>query len=447
IQGVQTPFSWSVWNHGMEVSTRLAFGKLGILDREEVPVPGAVSDRMSGIFYGRAAGNVNFFRALGDRMPGGSADVLEQKVFGEVSGTSTLCKPGGIGRAAQIAWRFPLAAFRSTGLLRAMLAEHHHWWRASVFDNPPTTLEGAQRLMREGAERFAAADVEHAIVSMLVPQFLESLTALADRATGQPELGMNLATGFGGMEETRIITDVWRAARGEVTLQAFLAEHGFHGPNEGRLDTHSWREDPAPVRAMIAGYTERGTRDPREREREQTALREATARRVKAGLPATRRGAVGVTMKLAKNFLIGREIGKAAFLHGLDGARCGARVAGRILTERGLLEDPEDIFFLTLEEATGPPTAAFAGRAAERKANHERYLRLELPPAWDGRPAATEHTTAAAGTASNGARRVTELNGIGVVGGKVTGRARVVADPTTADFEPGDILVCAMTDP
>jgi pyruvate,water dikinase len=135
-------------------------------------------------------------------------------------------------------------------------------------------------------------------------------------------------------------------------------------------------------------------------------------------------------------------MGKAAFLHTLDGGRCGARVAGRILVERGLLADPEDVFFLTLDEVTGTPDASFLEKTAERKANHERYLGLELPRAWNGVP---EPIVVQA--PESDADRVTRLQGIGVVGQKVIGRARVVADPSAVEFEDGDILVCSMTDP
>jgi pyruvate,water dikinase len=41
----------------------------------------------------------------------------------------------------------------------------------------------------------------------------------------------------------------------------------------------------------------------------------------------------------------------------------------------------------------------------------------------------------------------TALRGVGASSGTVTGRARVIADPTTAHIEPGEILVAPTTDP
>jgi phosphohistidine swiveling domain-containing protein len=148
-------------------------------------------------------------------------------------------------------------------------------------------------------------------------------------------------------------------------------------------------------------------------------------------------------MRMAASIILAREIGKASFLHALDGARCAARAGGAVLAERGVLADPEDVFFLTIDEFTGKPQPSFADTVAERRANHERYLGLELPPMWTGEPEPIEITPEA--LIGNG--NVQRLQGIGVVGDQVTGRARVIRDPGTADLEPGDILVCSMTDP
>jgi pyruvate,water dikinase len=326
-----------------------------------------------------------------------------------------------------------------------ILERQRSWWRRTTVENPPQSLEQAQHLLRDAAVRFADVCVEHTIVSMVGPQLLEALTALAVEATGEPGLGTELATGYGGMEETAIISDLWSAAQGHLDVAEIQRRHGFHGPDEGRLDTRSWREDPTPVEAILRGYRKREVADPRRRERDQIARREATAARVLAGLPAWKRPQAKLAMKLASIYIPAREMGKAAFLHTLDGGRCGARVVGRILAERGLLADPEDVFFLTLDEATGTPDSSFLEKAAEREANHERYLGLELPRAWNGVPEPI--VVVPADGASKTTEKVTTLQGIGVVGQKVTGRARVVSDPAAVEFEDGDILVCSMTDP
>ena len=442
IQGVQTPLSWAFWNYGMEVACRRAFGAMGVLARSQVPTPPASDERMSGIFFGRAAGNIDFFHMVGDSMPGSSGDLIEEKLLGQRPAVPSRQSPRYYLIYPRVMAKLPVAAWKAPRVLPGILEEYRAWWRNVALDNPPPDLETAQLLVRESAERFADVGDPHTIVSLLGPQLLERLTGLAEEATGDPALGMDLATGFGGMEETQIISDLWAASKGELDIPEIQRRHGFHGPDEGQLETRSWREDPAPIEAIIRGYTDQGIADPREREREQIARREEASRQVLEGLPAWKRSGARLTMRLAATYIPARELGKASFLHAIDAARCSARIGGGILAERGLLDDPEDVFFLTLDEFTGTPDSSFVEKVAERRANHERYLKLELPPRWQGPPEPIE-ITPDAGEGDG----VTRLEGIGVVGQVVTGRARVVHDPATAEFEEGDVLVCKTTDP
>jgi pyruvate,water dikinase len=440
LPGVQTPLSWGVWNYGMEIAIRRAYGELGVLSRAEVPVPSRIDDRVSGIFYGRAAGNVGFFRLIGDRLPGSSGDVIEEKLFGSLAGTPTRPPRSVMLRYPVILAKMPRALWRHTRELPGMLEQYRAWWREATIDRPPQDLAATQRLIRDSADRFAAIGVHHTIVTILGPQLLQGLADLAEAATGDRALGAELATGFGGMEETAIIEDVWSAAQGRLSVSEIQRRHGFHGPNEGRLDTHSWREDPTPIEAVMRSYAKGDVADPRARERAQIARREEAQRRVLAGLPAMKRGGAKLTMKLASIFLPAREVGKASFLHTLDGARCAARAGGSILADQGFIAHPEDVFFLTFEEFTGPPDRAFAELVAERRENDARYQAQTLPPMWTGDPQPVPIVVAEA-------QDVSRLEGIGIVGGTVTGRARVIGDPATAELEPGDILVCATTDP
>jgi phosphohistidine swiveling domain-containing protein len=442
IQGVQTPLSWSVWDHGMERATRRGFGAMGLFTRDEVPVPDSVDERASGMFYGRAAGNVGVFRLVGDRIPGSSGDIMEEKVFGNPATGPPQSKPLAIkARYPLVLAKFMQAGWTSSRVLPGKLEDMRAWWRQATLDGPPADLEAAQRLMIESVERFEDVDLHHCVVSVIAPGMLEALAKLADDAVGDPSLGPVLASGFGGMEETKIISDVWAASQRRMDVAEILRRHGFNGQDAGKVETISWREDAAPIEAMIRGYRDQELGDPLEREREQTRLREEASERVLTALPRVKRGGARMQMKLAGRFLLAREQGKAAFLHTLDGARCAARAGGAVLAERGFIDDTEDVFFLTVDEFIGAPDESFADLVAQRKSDHERYLRLELPAMWTGEPEPVE----IASTSQNGG--VDRLQGIGVVGKRVTGRARVVTDPAAAELEPGDILVCSMTDP
>jgi phosphohistidine swiveling domain-containing protein len=449
IQGVQKPLGWAMWDLSMEASIRLAFGALGVLARSEVPVPESSDERLSGIFFGRAAGNVDVFHLLGDRMPGSTGDGLEEKLFGkEPDPDGPARKPlAAYKRYPIVAASMPRAARRSAKVLGPMRAEYREWWQRAVLDQPPRDLAGAQRLYAEAADRFVEVGKHHALVSLLANALLEQLDAIATQATGDASLAMNLATGYGSMEETELIEDLWLAAHDRLELDEVVRRHGYHGPDEGELSSRTWREDRSPLESIIRNYTRNDLQNPRDREARQIARRRETELRVLSGLPAVKRPGAKLTMRLASVYIPLRELGKASFLHCLDAARCAARVGGGELVRAGVLADPEDVFFLTGEEFLAGPDASIQGAIAERTERHRRYRTLELPPSFTGPPAPIPIGVPEPALAGSETRAVTELHGIGIVGEKVTGRARVINDPNDADLEPGDILVCVTTDP
>jgi pyruvate,water dikinase len=467
IQGVQKPLGWAIWNLSMETCNRIAFGRLGIFPRSQVPVPENADERISGIFFGRAAGNINTFRLIGDLMPGSSGDILEEKLFGKEPPVG-----GHTGKPLSARRRYPLVAagmtreaLRTPKLLPPMRAAYREWWQTSVLDAPPQSLEQARALYRDAAQHFIDVGVLHTTATLLASALLDSLSDLADAALGDRAVAMELATGYGGMEETELIEDICAAADGRIDLAGVVRRHGYHGPAEGELSSHTWREDPAPLESMIEQYKRNSVASPSAREERQAERRRAAEARVLSALPALKRPGARLTMRIAGRYIPLREVGKAAFLHALDAARCAARVGGEELARTGVLADRSDVFFLTGEEFLGEQSGDLQALVEERKQRYERYQLLTLPPEWSG-PAVpvlidepvAEFAGDLAGSAlddagSPEAARQTprsgewELQGVGVVGERVTGRARVVHDPLDADLEPGDILVCATTDP
>ena len=103
-----------------------------------------------------------------------------------------------------------------------------------------------------------------------------------------------------------------------------------------------------------------------------------------------------------------------------------------------------DARYHTYDELLGPLNGRFTDAVAERKERQARYRALALPPEWTGNPVPI---VIGAGSAAMGTAPRGDVKGIGVVGGEVAGRARIVRDPGRADLLPGDIMVCPTTDP
>jgi pyruvate,water dikinase len=450
VQGVQTPLGWHIWNIGIEVSIRRSFGAIGVLSWREVPMPTSSERRFCGIFFGRAAGNVSMFHDVGDRLPGMSGDLLEEKLFGNEPAPGRARRKPLIARRRYpiVAVSMPVAVRHAWRELPRLRGQYRERWQRSVLDAPPWTLAEAQALYSVACDEFIRVGEPHSTVSMVASGLLDALGDLAERACGERALASDLATGYGAMEEVELIDDLWSTSQGRMRLDDFIRLHGYHGPDEGDLRSRTWREDRRPLEAIVRAYQRTDIASPRERERRQMARRRAAEARVLAGLSAARRPAARSIMRLAGAFIIRRELGKASFLHTMDASRCAARIGGERLAETGVLEHPDDVFFLTGPEFIAGPDASIQAVVAERRARHARYLAQALPPAWSGDPVPVALAPAPEPVESSASRpAVSELRGIGVAGEQVTGRARVVSDPTAAEFGPGDILVCMTTDP
>lgn len=446
--GVQTALGWTFWRDACERAVRENFWRLGALRRRELPVPSSTDDRFSAVFYGRAAGNVRLFREMGDRLPGTSGDAVEEQLFGVKR--SEAVSSARWERYPVLAAKMPVAAVRSARRIKALRAETDEWWQASVA-SPPASLPAASALLREASQRFEEIMGWHCLVTMLGQGLYEQVTKLAV-AAGLADEALDLVSGYGATEEVRILEDVWLLSQGQLTEAVFLARHGYHGPDEGELSGRTWREDPAPLRSLLAAYADLGgDRRPAAVEATRQARRREAEAKLMAALSPARRTAARALLAAAGRYLPLREVGKAAFLQTIDAARLAARTAGRLLTADGVITDPEDVFHITLDElsAGGPPSAEVI---EERRHARERYLTIELPGAWVGTPPTTAKPAAESavggpgGDDTNGG--TTPITGIGASAGLAVGVARVVTDPVVSDdFEVGDVLVCHTTDP
>jgi len=439
LPGVPTPLGWTLWNHPLERAMRGAFCDIGCLPPSAVRVAERVDDRYSGIFFGRFTANLDQMRAMGDLMPGTSGDALEQQLLGGVG-------EGAVSQATKrrypvVAVKMPVQAIRLPKVLDARRREIDAWWRATVAPGAIADGRAARARFKEALQHFETVMRPHSIATMLAQGVYEQVSKLA-AAAGLAGIETRLTTGYGQMEETALMADLWATSRGRLTLEEFLAAHGYHGPAEGEVSSRSWREDPAPLQALLATYrTMDDSAAPGAVEAGRVAEREAATAEVLGRLPGWRRPGANVLLGAARRHIPLREVGKAAFLQALDGARAAARVLGEELAGDGTIGSADDVCYLTVDEILGtlPPDAKEV--VAFRRAKREEYLGLRLPDTWTGVATPTKIEAAEA------ARPGDEITGLGVSPGMVEGRARVVLDAATSELEPGEVLVCETTDP
>ncbi|RZT77368.1 pyruvate,water dikinase [Micromonospora violae] len=235
----------------------------------------------------------------------------------------------------------------------------------------------------------------------------------------------------------------------DIGMTAFLDVYGHRGVAEVDLGVPRWEEDPTPVFAAVANYLR--VTDPqqgpdrrfqRAASAAETALEELT-RRVRRRRPV--RGTIAAFLLRRARSLAGlREAGKFAGLYPLRETRRQLLLVGADLHDSGLLDEPDDIMFLTLDEVHSAVHQGVDPRATvtARRAVHRRELRRAAVPVAllsDGTDVEAVLPAAPAGDGT--------LTGVGASAGRVTGPARVVHDPRTAHIEPGDVLVAATTDP
>jgi phosphohistidine swiveling domain-containing protein len=235
----------------------------------------------------------------------------------------------------------------------------------------------------------------------------------------------------------------------DIGLAAFLENYGHRGVAEVDLGVPRWAEDPTPVFAALANYLR--VTDPEQapdrRFERAAATAEATLDQLAARARRRRpvRGRIAVFLLRRARSLAGlREAGKFAGLYRLSAVRQQLLLIGADLAGAGLLEQPGDIMFLTVDEvhAAVHDGAEHRDAVAARKAVHRTELRRKTVPVALLSDGTDVETVLPAAPAVEGT-----LTGVGAAAGRVTGPARVIDDPATAHIEPGEILVAATTDP
>jgi rifampicin phosphotransferase len=232
-------------------------------------------------------------------------------------------------------------------------------------------------------------------------------------------------------------------------IRAYLDEYGMRCAGEIDITRPRWSERPTALVPMIlsnvdsfeAGERERrfeqGRQEALEKEQElMERLRDLSDGKQKAEETKEVIGRV-------RAFIGYREYPKYGMVSRYFAYKKALLDEAGRLVDAGVLDDEEDIFFLTFHELHEVVQAnRVDGELIRRRKDEFRSHQALTPPR-----VLTSDGEAIAGTYRRDDVPGGALVGLPVSAGIVEGRARVILDMTEADLEPGDILVTAYTDP
>lgn len=434
---ILSPLCWSLWGTGVEYASRGGIYDFGVLSAAALEVPDDPNTWSTACFFGRQAMNVDRARELAGLLPGMTGDDFERDLLGSVRPHATPTKSDH-KRLPVVAVKAPVALWRARTAPRRAYSTQLAWWRTTVLTGEWTD---ARALLADSAHRFSAVMRVHVRSRLILNALRSQVESLVGRL-GREDLLPSLLAGYGGVIETELADDVWSLGQGRLTLDEFLSRHGFHGPNEGNVIGHSWREDPDAVRRAASAHAGRAEHErPRVRaERAIVARHHAEAELLRA-LSPVRRTPVRRLLAFTGAQVRSVELTKAAFLTAVDGCRAAAVALGGELNTAGTFARRDDAFYLGVDELLAPLPSNVQELVDFRRGRRDEYRGLDIPSVFTGMPSPIEQTVAANDDDSL-------VRGTPAGAGVFEGTVRVVVDAESEDtLDDGEVLVCKIVDP
>ncbi|HZR38608.1 MAG TPA: PEP-utilizing enzyme, partial [Ktedonobacteraceae bacterium] len=232
-------------------------------------------------------------------------------------------------------------------------------------------------------------------------------------------------------------------------IRQYLKKYGARCPGEIDISRTRWAEKPTLLIPMIinniknfAPGSHKMISEQKRLEAEQKA--QELISRVER-LPSGKRKAKKTKKMISvlRNFIGFREYPKYAMMQRFYVYKQALKREAALLVQKGMIQEPEDIYYLTFEELRKVASMYQLDYSliTKRKGDYAVFEKLTPPRVMtsDGEIIIGEYDT---GNIPKGA-----LIGVPVSSGTIEGRARIVLKLEEANVEEGDILVTAFTDP
>ncbi|MEX2229377.1 MAG: PEP-utilizing enzyme [Dehalococcoidia bacterium] len=249
-----------------------------------------------------------------------------------------------------------------------------------------------------------------------------------------------------------------RASAFAARWQTFLDGYGWRCNRFMEIGFPSWREDPTTALQQLRNFVAApDDDDPYAGHRRQAAERDGLVEALAARLPADAVPQFRAMLPLAQQYIPVAEDHNFTIdqkFHTV--VREGLLRFGQRLVAEGLFDDPDDAFYLRLDEiralAADGQLAASRDTVRERRLEHRRQSAFTPPPVIGTPPPADAPPdpliTKFFGLALPPKVEARTIHGMAASPGVVEGVAKVVITLDEAGkLEPGDILVCRATMP
>ncbi|HEY4307107.1 MAG TPA: rifamycin-inactivating phosphotransferase [Gemmatimonadaceae bacterium] len=232
-------------------------------------------------------------------------------------------------------------------------------------------------------------------------------------------------------------------------IQAWLDRYGMRGVGEIDVTRPRWSEHPSMLVPLILGNVK--DFESSEGERRFDAGKTAAANKegeVLAGLrarPDSDQKAAETKRMIdrLRTFMGYREYPKYFIVNRYFIYKQALLREAERLVQAKVLREKEDIFYLTFQEIEN----VVRTNVVDYDVIHERIDAFRVHQTLSPPRMLTSEGETISGIYRRNDFPKDALVGLGVSSGTVEGRARVIFDPTTADIEPGDIVVTPFTDP
>jgi phosphohistidine swiveling domain-containing protein len=252
--------------------------------------------------------------------------------------------------------------------------------------------------------------------------------------------------GFGDSAEIKDWLESGTAGENSEILRAFhqelhslLLRHGHRCIREAELREKSWAEEPEQLISLIRKRFQTGERKAPRRE-----SYEESKRRIYSEMGWIKKIFLTVLLKWARTAVARREFTKSMAVKIQQKIKQGYLSLAGMMVDLALLNDTDQVFFLTHEElgrCLKEKSHKWKAVAEERRRIFPEYFKLKFPDTCQGypEPLPADHP----GIKING----NAVKGLTVSSGSVQARVRIVEKLEDARYlEKGEIMVCRCTD-